>query len=203
MNDMPSVYHHNNDNKDEIDTGSVNHINPEPTSNTNATEETKLHPDINTYSTVPRTIPVNDPYARTRPSNKHVEETPGDDQVSQQEYLSSSPNVDTQDRLWSEIDVLDDVKRLAAQNAFKTDVDKGFPGKFEPELIKLRTAHAGLLRNIREHHKKLEQARTGDTSAVSPLYKQKSSSVRSGPVVTATEDKFIDDLVTTIRQLRS
>ncbi|KAH3902201.1 DUF5315 domain-containing protein SCDLUD_002016 [Saccharomycodes ludwigii] len=50
-----------------------------------------------------------------------------------------------QDKLWSDIDVLDDVKKLSKQE----DKNGGFPSNFEQELLKLRQAHVLLLKTLK------------------------------------------------------
>ncbi|CCH62645.1 hypothetical protein TBLA_0H03630 [Henningerozyma blattae CBS 6284] len=197
------------------------------------------------YGTIPRTIPNNDPYSRVlkknssgnksgskskRKSNKKNEGPSADqanyaseiendntslDDNSSPRVLSSQHNVDSQDRLWSEIDVLDDVKRLAAQTSAGTT--NTFPGELEPQLIRLREAHTNLLKTMRDHHNELVERATqaersngsapenasptitgiatGGTSVVH-------SGAAAGPAVTASEDRYIEELISIIRELR-
>ncbi|AGO12115.1 AaceriAEL248Cp [[Ashbya] aceris (nom. inval.)] len=53
----------------------------------------------------------------------------------------AAPQIDRKDRLWTEIDVLDDVKRMAAMDA----AERGFPDDFEARLQRLRRSQAALL----------------------------------------------------------
>lgn len=53
----------------------------------------------------------------------------------------ATPQVDRKDRLWTEIDVLDDVKRMAAMDT----AERGFPDDFEARLQHLRRSQAALL----------------------------------------------------------
>ncbi|SCU91786.1 LAMI_0E07250g1_1 [Lachancea mirantina] len=69
--------------------------------------------------------------------------------------IEAKPNLDQQDKLWSEIDVLDDLKRMAREE----DPYEGFPPGFEAQLKKLRSAHIALLQTMkkrRDHKKEAE-----------------------------------------------
>lgn len=58
----------------------------------------------------------------------------------------ATPKIDYKDELWTEIDVLDDVKRMAEEQTLY----KGFPEDFEDHLGKLRHIHATLLNTIED-----------------------------------------------------
>ncbi|AMD20808.1 HDR066Wp [Eremothecium sinecaudum] len=58
----------------------------------------------------------------------------------------ATPKTNYKDKLWTEIDVLDDVKRMAQDNTLY----KGLPDHFEAKLGELRKAHAVLLNAIKD-----------------------------------------------------
>lgn len=60
--------------------------------------------------------------------------------------IAMKPNISYQDKLWTEIDVLDDVKRMANEN----NLYNGFPPDFENQLGQLRRAHVSLLQTMKE-----------------------------------------------------
>lgn len=87
----------------------------------------KLNFDVNPKDIFPnivRTLPIN--------SNLNIEAT---------------PIVDYKDILWTEIDALDDVKRMARNQEHQ----KGFSDDFEVRLDTLRKIHAGLLSTIQSN----------------------------------------------------
>lgn len=69
--------------------------------------------------------------------------------------LEAEPTRDSQDRLWTEIDALDDVKRLAQE----VNLYDGFPPGFEEQLIKIRESHAHLLKAMRDRNARIEEER--------------------------------------------
>lgn len=69
--------------------------------------------------------------------------------------LEAEPNKDNQDRLWTEIDALDDVKRLARD----VNLYEGFPPDFEEGLTKVRASHAHLLKAMRDRNTRIEEER--------------------------------------------
>lgn len=75
--------------------------------------------------------------------------------------LEAKPIRDSQDRLWTEIDALDDVKRLAKE----VNLYEGFPSGFEEELSKIRVSHAHLLRAMRDRNARIEEERRHDITS--------------------------------------
>ncbi|CAR25991.1 ZYRO0A13024p [Zygosaccharomyces rouxii] len=69
--------------------------------------------------------------------------------------LETTPIADNQDRLWTQIDALDDVKKLASS----MNLYDGFPPGFEEQLSKLREAHSQLLTMMRDRDALLEEER--------------------------------------------
>lgn len=69
--------------------------------------------------------------------------------------LEAEPTKDSQDRLWTEIDALDDVKRLAQD----VNLYEGFPPGFEEQLTKIRESHAHLLKAMRDRNARIEEDR--------------------------------------------
>ncbi len=55
--------------------------------------------------------------------------------------VQATPKVDYKDRIWTDIDTLDDVKRMATEGP----VSVGFPENFEEDITRLRQMHAALL----------------------------------------------------------
>lgn len=79
--------------------------------------------------------------------------------------LEATPVSDHQDKLWTEIDALDDVKRLASsENMFA-----GFPAGFEEKLERLRKAHSHLLRTMRERDAVMESGRSSESNGANGL----------------------------------
>lgn len=161
--------------------------------------------------------------------------------------LESKPIRDSQDRLWTEIDALDDVKKLAHD----INLYEGFPLGFEEQLEKMRESHAHLLKAMRDRNAKLEEekrheitSRTDSQSTnnglLDSLNKNASNSVSRiisnatglagtsagisggstskgsggksskhmnqnymGATVQADEDKYIQNMVDTIKALRA
>ncbi|AET40896.1 DUF5315 domain-containing protein Ecym_7040 [Eremothecium cymbalariae DBVPG len=58
---------------------------------------------------------------------------------------NAKPIVDYKDKLWTEIDVLDDVKRMAEDRK----LFNGFPEGFESHLENIRKSHATLLNALK------------------------------------------------------
>lgn len=164
--------------------------------------------------------------------------------------LESKPIRDSQDRLWTDIDALDDVKKLAHD----INLYEGFPVGFEEQLEKMRESHAHLLKAMRDRNAKIEEekrheitTRTDSQSTnnelLDSLNKNASNSVSRvisngtgiagasagnsggssnkgsagkpskpskhinqnymGATVQADEDKYIQDMVDTIKALRA
>lgn len=67
--------------------------------------------------------------------------------------LETSPITDNQDKLWTQIDALDDVKKLANNS----NLYENFPPGFEQQLSKLRHTHSQLLSMIRDRDALLEK----------------------------------------------
>ncbi|CCH44705.1 hypothetical protein BN7_4273 [Wickerhamomyces ciferrii] len=67
---------------------------------------------------------------------------------------SARPNVDYQDRLWTQIDVLDDVKKMSEQTSI--DNDSFFNAKHGKALDELRLAQIELLSTIRNSEKLID-----------------------------------------------
>ncbi|SCU88051.1 LAFA_0E10418g1_1 [Lachancea sp. 'fantastica'] len=76
----------------------------------------------------------------------------------QTDQIEATPNVDYQDRLWTQIDVLDDVRRMAREK----DTSDGFPAGFEPQLKQLREAHVKLLNTMKTRRDKQELREDGE-----------------------------------------
>lgn len=74
--------------------------------------------------------------ARTLPSNHLFSE------------LDPLPKSDYKDKMWTEIDVLDDVKKMAADRDFY----HGFPQNFEEQISRLRSLHVTILDHMRQDH---------------------------------------------------
>ncbi|CDH12770.1 uncharacterized protein ZBAI_04556 [Zygosaccharomyces bailii ISA1307] len=74
--------------------------------------------------------------------------------------LEATPVADHQDKLWTEIDALDDVKKLASSE----NMYEGFPSDFEEQLEKLRSAHSHLLKTMRERDVLLESGRNSEST---------------------------------------
>ncbi|SCW03604.1 LAFE_0G14136g1_1 [Lachancea fermentati] len=68
----------------------------------------------------------------------------------QGKQIEAHPNADNQDKLWTEIDVLDDVRRMSKED----DLYEGFPPAFEKQLKQLRIAHVTLLQTMKRRRNK-------------------------------------------------
>ncbi|KAG0673808.1 hypothetical protein C6P43_001024 [Kluyveromyces marxianus] len=81
----------------------------------------------------------------TRDNEAQVEEQKTVPRTLPRETISSdvqaTPKVDYKDRIWTDIDTLDDVKRMATEGP----VSVGFPENFEEDITRLRQMHAALL----------------------------------------------------------
>ncbi|CEP61908.1 DUF5315 domain-containing protein LALA0_S04e03400g [Lachancea lanzarotensis] len=77
-----------------------------------------------------------------------------------EEQLEATPHTDYQDKLWTQIDVLDDVRRMAREK----DASGGFPAGFEPQLKELRKAHVKLLHTMKTRRDASEQNDNGDNN---------------------------------------
>ncbi|GAV51988.1 hypothetical protein ZYGR_0AF04600 [Zygosaccharomyces rouxii] len=67
--------------------------------------------------------------------------------------LETTPIADNQDKLWTQIDALDDVKKLASS----VNLYESFPPGFEEQLSKLRQAHSQLLSMMRDRDALLDE----------------------------------------------
>lgn len=85
--------------------------------------------------------------------NRKIRSNLNDDNENNSTRLVSKPNVDSQDKLWTEIDALDDVKKLAAE----TNLYDGFSPEFEDQLKKVRESHTKLLQVMKNRHARLEE----------------------------------------------
>lgn len=68
---------------------------------------------------------------------------------------SSRPNVDYQDKLWTQIDVLDDVKRMSEQVSM--DNDSFFNAEHSKAINELRLSQVELLTTIKNSEKLVDQ----------------------------------------------
>ncbi|CDO95148.1 unnamed protein product [Kluyveromyces dobzhanskii CBS 2104] len=59
--------------------------------------------------------------------------------------VQATPKTDYKDRIWTDIDTLDDVKRMARE----TDTGITFPQNFEEDITRLRQMHANLLEHMK------------------------------------------------------
>ncbi|SCU94962.1 LANO_0E08812g1_1 [Lachancea nothofagi CBS 11611] len=73
----------------------------------------------------------------------------------QTEQTEARPQVDYQDKLWTQIDVLDDVRRMAREQ----DAYDGFPPGFESQLKELREAHITLLHTMNKRRDEQEEGK--------------------------------------------
>ncbi|CCD25095.1 uncharacterized protein NDAI_0E02780 [Naumovozyma dairenensis CBS 421] len=131
--------------------------------------------------------------------------------------LESKPKVDNQDKLWEELDALNDVRKTAQQN----DLYGGFSDEFRDSIQKIRQAHSKLIQFLREKNAKLEEkqrrevAAAGVMGTVGSTSDSGSSNLRPSPTKAAAEDglsaigatvdpeegKYTEQLVSTIRAL--
>lgn len=73
---------------------------------------------------------------RLHTSTKIIPRTLPNDTISNE--IEATPRVDYKDKLWTEIDALDDVKRMAKDR----NLYQGFPEGFEEDITKLASAVA-------------------------------------------------------------
>lgn len=150
-------------------------------------------------------------------SNKEkVREIHGDDHYGK---LETHPKMDHQDTLWTEIDALDDVKNLAQT----IDLYEGFPLGFEDQLQKIRESHSSVLKAMRDRNAKIEeekrheitsksdsQSSNGLDNSVSrivsnatPKPDKRANQEYVGPTVLPNEDKYVQELIESIKSLRT
>ncbi|QLQ79454.1 hypothetical protein HG537_0C01010 [Torulaspora globosa] len=116
--------------------------------------------------------------------------------------LEAEPITDSQDRLWTEIDALDDVKRLAKD----VNLYEEFPPDFEQELTKIRASHAHLLKAMRDRKARVEEERRhqittavpGETTTTTTRIDQD----YLGAKVKADEDKYVQEMIENIKSIR-
>ncbi|CCC69197.1 hypothetical protein NCAS_0C02070 [Naumovozyma castellii] len=131
--------------------------------------------------------------------------------------LVTKPNVDNQDKLWAELDALDDVKRVARTE----NVYNRFSEGFREKVFKIRESHVKLIQVLREKNAKLEEKQRRDVAAAgitaagsisdsnsshlhgSALRVAGSMPSSAGATVDPEEGKYIQQLVDTIRDIRS
>lgn len=126
--------------------------------------------------------------------------------------LETQPITDSQDRLWTEIDALDDVKRLAKD----VNLYEEFPPDFEQELTKIRASHAHLLKAMRNRKARVEEERrlqvtsktdsrgnvaTETTTASAGRTPTRIDQDYMGATVKADEDKYIQDMIENIKSI--
>lgn len=75
--------------------------------------------------------------------------------------LVTAPAIDTQERLRSQLDVLQEVKKVADHE----NIYDGFPVGLETKLVSLRNAHSKLLQMLRERTAKIEEQKRHDINA--------------------------------------
>ncbi|CAR23590.1 DUF5315 domain-containing protein [Lachancea thermotolerans CBS 6340] len=97
----------------------------------------------------------------------------------QTHQIEAHPNVDYQDKLWTQIDVLDDVRRMAREQ----DTYEGFPPAFESQLQKLRGAHVTLLQAMRNRRDKQDADHENEDE-------------------NEVEHKLVDDVMNCLQELR-
>lgn len=59
--------------------------------------------------------------------------------------VHATPKVDDKDRIWTDIDTLDDVKRMAREG----NTGLTFPDNFEEDITRLRQMHANLMQHMK------------------------------------------------------
>ncbi|QLL32578.1 hypothetical protein HG536_0D01000 [Torulaspora globosa] len=129
--------------------------------------------------------------------------------------LEAEPIKDSQDRLWTEIDALDDVKRLAND----VNLYEEFPPDFEQELTKIRASHAHLLKAMRDRKARVEEERrhqittktdsraniAGETTtATAGTAGNTSGRINQdymGATVKADEDKYVQEMIENIKSM--
>lgn len=96
-------------------------------------------------------LPAPEPQRRPlAPDDIDIKSIHGEDHYGK---LEATPITDNQDKLWTQIDALDDVKKLASN----VDLYENFSPGFEEQLSKLRQAHSQLLSMIRDRDALLDQ----------------------------------------------
>ncbi|QLG70625.1 hypothetical protein HG535_0A05660 [Zygotorulaspora mrakii] len=154
-------------------------------------------------------------------------ESKGDSEIHGTDHygkLETHPKTDNQDTLWTEIDALDDVKNLAQT----IDLYEGFPLGFEDQLQKIRESHAQVLRAMRDRNARIEEEKRHEITSKSdsqnsgglPNANANTSMSRvasnatgkpdrnikhdtSGPTVLPDEDKYIQEMIDSIKALRT
>ncbi|CAI4037431.1 hypothetical protein SMKI_02G3060 [Saccharomyces mikatae IFO 1815] len=115
---------------------------------------------------------------------------------------------ETQDVSWSEIDTLDDVKKMAKEPI----INDGFPTDFEDSLTKMRRSHAQLLRLMRERNQRLKCVKPVLSAMLrNPSQKcQHDASMDQGrepqpelddPEITLDGENYVSQIVDTIKGL--
>lgn len=96
-------------------------------------------------------LPAPEPQRRPlTPDDIDIKSIHGEDHYGK---LEATPITDNQDKLWTQIDALDDVKKLASN----VDLYENFSPGFEEQLTKLRQAHSQLLSMIRDRDALLDR----------------------------------------------
>lgn len=93
--------------------------------------------------------------------DKAQESYPTQNNVQDTRRLVTAPAIDTQERLRSQLDVLQEVQRVAEHE----NIYDGFPIGLETKLVSLRTAHSKLLQMLRERTAKIEEQKRHDINA--------------------------------------
>ncbi|SCV03100.1 LAME_0H07712g1_1 [Lachancea meyersii CBS 8951] len=101
----------------------------------------------------------------------------------QTEQAEAAPHADYQDKLWTQIDVLDDVRRMAREK----DAYEGFPPGFESGLRQLREAHISLLHTM---NKRRDEQEGGDET------------LEPGNEGNGEERKLVEEVTRCLRGLR-
>lgn len=109
---------------------------------------------------------------------------------------------ETQDVSWSEIDTLDDVKKMAKEPI----VNDGFPLDFENDLTQMRRSHAQLLRLMRERNQRLKYTKLdspprNDQHGTTAYKTQGPEEVFNDPEIALDGEKYVSQLVDTIKDL--
>ncbi|CAI4055775.1 hypothetical protein SKDZ_02G3030 [Saccharomyces kudriavzevii ZP591] len=116
---------------------------------------------------------------------------------------------ETQDMSWSEIDTLDDVKKMAKEPI----INDGFPLDFEDKLTQMRRSHAQLLRLMRERNQRLKCAQPKlSTKLESPTQKSRNGpatmnrgqgldQLLDDPEIVRDGEKYVSQIVDTIKGL--
>ncbi|SMN21210.1 similar to Saccharomyces cerevisiae YBR197C Putative protein of unknown function [Maudiozyma saulgeensis] len=93
--------------------------------------------------------------------NKAHESYPSQNNVRDTRRLVTAPAIDSQERLRSQLTILQDVQRVADHE----NIYDGFPIGLENKLVSLRNAHSKLLLMLRERTAKIEEQKRHDINA--------------------------------------